>query len=565
MPEGTTQAKADVDGLLVTLATLGEMLQGHQRLLQTAAVIGTEVLLPLLQAIAEVPEEALHRGLAHLQAAEFLYETRLFPEREYTFKHALTHEVAYQSLLQERRRVLHARIVEALEALAGERLAEHVDRLAHHALRGEVWNKALAYFRQAGDKAVARSAGREAVACFEQALVALEHLPEGRERHEQAIDVRFGLRNALGQRLEHGRVLTYLREAEVLAQALSDQRRLGWGAAYMTDCFGATGDLQRAVEVGQRALALAGTLRDTALQVVTHVFLGRVYYGLGDYPQAIDLLRQNLVSLEGAFLREHFGLPGLPSVLSRDILARCLAELGAFTEGLAHGEESLRIAEAVDHPRSLIGACHGIGYVYLHKGEFHQALPWLERGLDVCRVWDLPLLFHVSSSALGYAYVLSGRVSEALPLLEQSVSTEAMEIMRGRVRVWLSEAYLRLGRLDEALALAVRGLEFCRAHAQQGDQAWALRLLGEIAAHRDPPEMEPAEAYYREAIALAQELAMRPLEAHCHLGLGTLLTKMGQRVQARTELSAAIELYRGMDMTFWLPQAEAALAGVEGH
>ena len=214
-------------------------------------------------------------------------------------------------------------------------------------------DKAVAYFRQAGDKAVARSAHREAVACFEQALVALEHLPEGRERHEQAIDVRFGLRNALGQQREFGRILTYLREAEVLAQALGDQHRLGGGGLYGR-LFGATGDRQRAVEVGQRALALAGTLRDTALQVVTRLFLGRIYFSLGDYPQAIDLLRQNLVSLEGARLRERFGLPVLPAVLSRDYLARGLAVLGAFTEGLAHGEEGLRIAEAVNHPNSLI-------------------------------------------------------------------------------------------------------------------------------------------------------------------------------------------------------------------
>ena len=323
-------------------------------------------------------------------------------------------------------------------------LTDQVERLAHHALRGEVWDKALAYFRQAGDKAVARSAGREAVTCFEQALVALEHLPESRERHEQAIDVRFGLRNALAPRLEYGRVLTYLREAEGLAQALSDQRRLGWGAAYMADCFRATGDLPHAVEVGQRALALAGTLGDAALQVVMHLFLGRAYYALGDYPQAIDLLRQNVVALDGALLREHFDLLGLPSVTSRDVWARCLAELGVFTEVLARGEEGLRIAEAVNHPPSLINACHGIGYVYLRKGEWHQAISWLERGLEVCRVWDMPLLLYVSSSFLGYAYVLAGRVSEALTLLEQSVSTETMEVFRGRVHVWLGEAYLRL-------------------------------------------------------------------------------------------------------------------------
>ena len=226
-------------------------------------------------------------------------------------------------------------------------------------MRGEVWDKAVTYCRQAGDRAVARSAGREAVACFEQALMALKHLPEGRERHEQAIDVRFGLRHALNQRLEHDRVLTYLQEAEGLAQTLGDQRRLGWGAAYMTNCFGDIGALHRAVEVGQRALALAGPLGDTALQVATHLFLGRVYYSLGDYPQAIDLVRQNLVALDGALRWERFGLPGMPAVTSRDVLARCLAEVGAFSEGLAHGEEALRIAEAVNHPNSLSGACSG--------------------------------------------------------------------------------------------------------------------------------------------------------------------------------------------------------------
>ncbi len=437
--------------------------------------------------------------------------------------------MAYGGLLRERQRLLHARIVAAMEQGEADRLADQVERLAHHALRGEVWDKAVTYGRQAGDKALARSANREALACFEQALVALEHLPEGRARHEQAIDIRFGLRHALNQRREHGRILTYLREAEGLAQALGDERRLGWVAAYMTDCFGITGDPPRVVEVGQRALALAGTLGDAALQVVTHLFLGRAYYGFGDYSQAIDLLRQNLVALDGALLQERFGLPGMPSVMSRDLLARCLAELGAFTEGLAHGEDSLRIAEAVDHPNSLISACRGIGHVYLRKGEWHQAIPWLERGLEVCRVWDIPLLWYFVSSTLGYAYVLAGRVSEALPLLEPSASPEATEMMTGRVHVWLSEAYLRLDRFDEALAVAVRGLEFCRTHAQQGEQAWALRLLGEIHAHRHPPEAALAEPSYREALALADALSMRPLQAHCHHGLGTLYATMGQR------------------------------------
>jgi len=127
----------------------------------------------------------------------------------------------------------------------------------------------------------------------------------------------------------------------------------------------------------------------------------------------------------------------------------------------------------------------------------------------------------------------------------------------------LSEAYLLAGRMQEAAQLARRALALARAHKERGHEAWAMRLLGEIAAHQDSPEIEPTKHHYRQALALAEELGMRPLVAHCHLGLGTLYAKTGQREQARAELSAAIEMYRAMDMTFWLPPAEVALAQVQ--
>ena len=211
----------------VLAARIDRLPPENKRLLQTAAVIGTDVPFALLRAIADMPEAALHRGLAHLQAAEFLYETRLFPEPEYTFKHALTHEVAYGSLLLERRRVLHARIVEALEALAPDRVAEQVERLAHHALRGEVWDKAVTYCQQAGARADDRAAFREAVAAFEQALQALAHLPEDSDTRRLALDLRLALGGALRALGEYGRCLALLGEAETLARALNDQARLG--------------------------------------------------------------------------------------------------------------------------------------------------------------------------------------------------------------------------------------------------------------------------------------------------------------------------------------------------
>ena len=200
-----------------------------KRLVQIAAVIGSEVPVPLLQAIAVLPEATLHRGLVHLQAAEFLYETRLFPDQVYTFKHTLTHEVAYSSLLQERRRALHAQIVAALETLAGNRRDEQVDFLAQHAMRGQVWDKALLYCRQAGEKAMARSVHRAAVGYFEQALSALQHLPASRETIEQTINLRFDLRNALFELAEHGLIFEHLHHAEMLAQTLGEH--LGWGGS----------------------------------------------------------------------------------------------------------------------------------------------------------------------------------------------------------------------------------------------------------------------------------------------------------------------------------------------
>jgi tetratricopeptide (TPR) repeat protein len=297
---------------------------------------------PLLQAIADMPDEELYHSLAQLQAAEFFYETSLFPERAYTFKHALTHEVAYGSLLHERRRALHARIVGALEVLVGDRVDDQVERLAQHALRGEVWGKALAYGRQAGDKAHARSAYREAVMYYEQALVALEHVPDSRAATEQAIDLRLGLRftlNVLGEAPE--RTLDHLRHAETLAQTLGDHLRLGWVYAHMNNNFWVLGDAEHAFDYGQRALTLAATLGDVGLQAWAHFSLGRIYYDRGDYARAVESFERNVAALHGALLYERFGTNGSVAASSRVWLSYCHAERGAFTEGLAMAEDGL--------------------------------------------------------------------------------------------------------------------------------------------------------------------------------------------------------------------------------
>jgi class 3 adenylate cyclase/tetratricopeptide (TPR) repeat protein len=565
-PLNRRQVPATVQTVLA--ARIDRLPPEEKRLLQTAAVIGTDVPLPLLEIIAELPEETLQHGLTHLQAAEFLYETQLFPEREFTFKHALTHEVAYGSLLQERRRTLHACIVQALEAAAGDRIVEQVERLAHHALRGEVWDKALAYGRQAGEKALARSAYREAAGSFEQALNALSHLPDQGDMREQAIDLRLALRTALRPSGDLGRILACLHEAESLAMDLDDPRRLGQVCLFLSRHLSAMGARDQAIAAAQRALALAAANGDAILRALANQNLGLIYLPQGNYRRAIDCYKQTVASLDGAWCRERFGQVFLPAVLSRADLAWCYAELGMFAEGQALGEEGLRIAEGVDHPASLMIAYRGIGLLSLRQGNRGGALPRLEQAMGICQGADLPFYFPRIAGPLGAAYILSGRAVDAVPLLMQALEqTTAPEMVGYQVfcRLSLGEAQMLAGHVEEAQALAEQALALTRAHQERGNEAYALRLLGQIATRRDPPEQEPAEDHYRQALALAEELGMRPLQAHCHRGLGTLYAKLGRPEQGQAELSTAIDLYRSMDMTFWLPEAEAALAQVEGR
>ena len=366
---------------------------------------------------------------------------------------------------------------------------------------------------------MSHSANLEAVACFEQALVALQRLPECHNTMEQAIDLRFELRNALIALGEYGRILDELREVETLAEALADQHRLGLVLSYLATHFNIMGEYDRAIVSGQRTLALAITPEDLALRVGAHQHLGLAYLSLGDYRQALTFLRRNVTCLEGDLLYERFGRLALPSVASRVWLLWCLTELGEFAEAIAPGAEGIRIAEAIDHPVSLINTYSGVGYMYLRKGALDKAFPLLERSLALCQVTNILHVFAEAAAPLGYAYALSGRVAEALPLLEQAVehSTARNALYRWALLVvWLSEAYLRADRLHDALLMAQRALDHARARKERGHQAYALRLLGDIAVHPDPPDVKQAEIHYQQALILANELGMRPLQAHCH-------------------------------------------------
>jgi class 3 adenylate cyclase/tetratricopeptide (TPR) repeat protein len=556
-PVENLKIPATVQAILA--ARIDRLAPEAKRLLQAAAVIGKDVSMPLLLAIADAPEPEVRAALTHLQAAEFLYETRLFPDLEYTFKHALTHEVAYGGLLHERQRALHARVTEAIERLSTERVAEQAERLAHHALRGGLWEKAVAYLRQAGLRAMARAANREAMAHLEQALEALRRLPETRETTELTIDIRIDLRNALLPLGERARMGEHLHEAELLARRLGDQHRLARIATFMVSQCQATGDYEEAVRFGQEAQRIARTLGDRSIEVVATSFLGRTYVARGEFSDAATLLERNVVALKGDLGFERFGAPAIWSAFSGAWLADVLSQLGRFDEAIGHAEAAVRIAESADHPFTLFNGLFDLGRAHLRRGDLPRATRVLERCLDLCRTWQIALGTPFVVATLGTAYALAGRAAEALPLVAGAVEEFRRRQMHNQPALILlcaGTTYLSAGRIDEAASHAREALALTRRLGARGSEAHALCLAGDVASAGGA---EDAEGYYREALALADELGMRPLVAHCHLCLGKLYRRTGKREQAREHFTTATTMYREMGMTYWLEQTEAEM------
>ncbi len=555
------QVPATVQAILAS--RIDRLPPAEKQLLQSAAVIGKDVPFLLLHAVADETQEGVRRQLVLLQSAEFLYETRFFPDSEYTFKHALTQEVAYGGLLTDRRRAIHARIVEAIERLQGDRLLGQVERLAHHALRAELWEKALLYGRQAAAKAMARWALRDAGTHLEQALTATKHLPPTREAIEQAIDVRFDFRIAIHLLGEVDRGFGLMREAEALAAQLGDEARMGKISLALCTSLWMMGHSGEAQDPGDRALAIAESTDDSLLRHQARAQLARLHHDRGDYRQATAALRESLSALEAAGSSVTFLGAAPVAMQSTTYLAWSLAELGEFPEATRRTEESLRLAEATENPIALIMACMGVGMVYLRQGNAPAAMRVLEHGLQVCHTFGFTaLVFHGIAASLGAAYALANRTAEAILLLRKVADQSAsMKLVSDHLlgAIPLGEVWLSTGRIEDAAQLGNQSLDLARKHKQRGHEVYALRLLGEVAARRDPSDVQDAEAHYRSAIGLAHELGMRPLVAHCHLGLGKLYRRTGKPQEARKHLTIATTMYREMEMRFWLEQAEAEL------
>jgi DNA-binding SARP family transcriptional activator/tetratricopeptide (TPR) repeat protein len=545
----------------VIAGRLERLAERTRSLLAAASVIGREFDFALVQGATGLDEAAAAEEIETLVRRRVL---RVVGER-FDFVHDQVREVVYGQLLPPRRALLHAAVVRAIERLQAARLREHVERLAHHAFCGELWEKAVAYGHQAGTIAAERSASAQAGACFDQALQALARLPESRETLTQAIElrrVRSAHHFALGERAG---LLQRMEEAVALAERLGDKRQLAINLGAWAMAFWFAGDNRRALEQGRRAVVLAEAIGDAAAQLGTNVDLGTICSSVGDHHAAAGLLTRAMELLRDDLECERLGRTIYPSVHARNRLARSQAELGEFDSARATVDESLRIAEALQHTMTLLVARLDACHVLLCRGHFHDAVPQLEACLDAFRPASLSIWVSTAAAMLGYARAMTGQPEDGIPFLREALEqlAQSRRTMEALFTTYLCEAHLLARQLGEAAVVAERALALSRERFERATEARALYLLGEIAAQG--AEDHVADRHYSGALALAAELGLRPLVAHCHVGLGNLYQSTGKREQAQEHFSTAIAMYREMDMRFWLEKAEQAMKSLPSN
>jgi class 3 adenylate cyclase/tetratricopeptide (TPR) repeat protein len=545
----------------VIMARIDRLADEQKRTIQVASVIGREFTLRLLKRVSDIREQ-VERCLAELKGLEFVYEKILFPDPEYTFKHALTHDVAYASILHSRRKELHALIGRAMEEVYADRLEEHLEELAHHFGLGEVWDKASRYLRQAGAKAVALCADREAVGLYERALAALDHLPDGPERDRHAIDLALEMRAPLWRLGHLERLFALFKEAEQRARGLGDAGRLNRIYSFLMQYHWAMGQQGPATQYGERCLEAAEASNDLGLRIIGNYYLGHAHLALGRMSRAFECDTRILELLEGEPLGEQFGLSGVPYVMACAIALWALAWLGEFERAKALGERGLRAAESIQHPYSLAVLQINLGLMHVRKGEFAAGVALLEPALQVCREKHFAGWIMLSASALGEAYALAGRAEEAIALHREAIRTKEETTTRVNFAVhWalLAEALLLAGRTEEARQAAQRALEFSLTHREQANEALSRWALAEVAARSDPPAVTQAQEELAAAARLCEDLGLKPLLARCWLSRADLARRLGTPAEARPHLDRAIALFETLGMTWWEAEARRRL------
>jgi class 3 adenylate cyclase/tetratricopeptide (TPR) repeat protein len=537
------------------MARIDSLLEEIKSLLQTASAIGREFGHYLIQKVTGFAEQELLSHLSVLKDSELIYERGIYPQSTYIFKHALTQDVAYNSMLQKRRTELHRKIGQTMENIYADRLDEHCEMLSYHFLQGEDWQRAYRYSQEAGLKAYSHSAYDQAQRYFEESLTAIKKLPRQKNWIEREIDLRFHMRSplvALGRHEEWGE---WIRGAEPLAREINDNDQLSIVLNYLSSLNWILGRHRNAIELGEKALSFAQRAEHFSNRIATMTHLGMFYFTIGDYTKQIEIHQKVREQLTGEDAFKRHGLASLPGVLSRSILALGMAELGDFNKIEEVGHEALEIAEKVRNTFSLIFAYNFLAMAYLRLGKLEPALPLLEKGHETCRFSEAQSMYSCTVGSLSYAYLLAKEPRRALAVLQEGVKEESLQ-----ASLWpthpltvLADAYRAAGEISLATEAATRALRLSDKREERGFEAWAMLVMAAI--HADADRIVEAISWYGRTLQQASDLFMRPLVAHCHKGLAGSYSRLGNEKEAQLENEKALEMYRSLGMRYWLQSA----------
>lgn len=506
----------------VIAARIDRLGEEQKRTVQVASVIGREFALRLLRRVADAAER-VERALAELKSLEFVYEKAALLDVEYVFKHALTQDVAYESILHARRRELHARIGAAIEELYADRLEERAEELTYHFTRGEMWDKAAHYARQAGDRAAALCEDAKAVEFYEQALEALGRLPASPETGRLSIDLRLALRPPLWRAGKLDRLRAIFQEAEALASRYGETERLDVIYAFFVQYYWAKGEYGEAITYGERCLETAEARNELGLAVTGNYYLGWSYLSLGQYRRGLDHFMRIIQALEGPREVERFGLSGLPYCGACALGAECLSELGDADGALELIRRGERVANAANHLYSKVPLGVAQGKILATHRSPEEAIGVLEPIVAICREKKFAGQTMLALNFLVDAYVRVGRAGEGIPLIKESIELQekaAAFARRSQKIGTLAEAYLRTGQLEAAEATAQDALGFAHRHKERAHEARIWWVLGEIALARG--DREGAARHLETAHSIATELEIRPLMERCRRSLHQL-------------------------------------------
>jgi len=449
-----------------------------KQLLQATSVVGREVPRELLEALWE---QALEPHVSELIRREFLYQHSRSGSPVFVFKHALTQEVAYDSLLSDHRRRLHAHVVDVIERLYAGQLTQHAEELARHAVQGQLWDKAVDHLRAAAAKAHARCALQESIELLEQALQCASRLPESVDNARRAIDVRIGLHMPLYLMGQVSRLVELHREAERMARDIGDQPRLGWVACRMGQYSFIRAEYVQALAQCEQAIQIAAAIGDLQLRTVATFTLGAVNEALGNHNVAVELLKGLVEGPDVGLARQAQGSIGSLYVASCAWLVACLAELGLYEEAFRYGDAAVLEADALEQPSPQAFAYTQRAFGLNHKGEFASALSLCERAVRVCEKGNVYLLLSAAYAAWGWALVWAGFSADGLSHLERSVTILeglGQKLYLPRFYSWWAEGLFLARRVGEARGAAEKALTLATELGERSNEAHILRLSG---------------------------------------------------------------------------------------